>query len=390
VPQVLDTNSSYWRNSNPNDRALVEQALASHSNFPWLPRRLAFVTRHGSYAYGTNTPTSDLDVKGFVIPPREYFLGFANVFEQADGTSPIDHAFYDIRKFFRLAADCNPSIIEVLFTAPEDHIYVSPVGESVLKIRNSFLSRKAKHTFCGYAVSQLKRIKAHRRWLLNPMQAPPTRAEFGLPERTVIPRDQLMAAESAVGKLVQKWTTMDAVVDKLDAAQKIELQEDVARMMASKDVTYDDVRRHAGATLGYDTNFLALLDRERTYRTQHHEWEQYQQWRTTRNPVRAALEEKHGYDCKHASQLYRLLVMCREILEGKGVIVKRPDREQILAIRQGAWSYDQLVEWAERQDAELTEVMKTSPLPREPDRKVLDVWLTTGMYLALKDDPCIV
>jgi hypothetical protein len=70
--------------------------------------------------------------------------------------------------------------------------------------------------------------------------------------------------------------------------------------------------------------------------------------------------------------LVRLMRMCREILERGEVIVRRPDREELLAIRAGAWSYDKLVEWADREDAELEAMVGSSPLPRQPDRVALD------------------
>jgi hypothetical protein len=90
---------------------------------------------------------------------------------------------------------------------------------------------------------------------------------------------------------------------------------------------------------------------------------------------------------KHAGHLYRLLTMCREILSEGKVIVKRPDREQILAIRNGAWRYEELVEWAERQDKELDEVYKTSKLPHAPDRDKLDR-LCQEMVAHFNDTPC--
>jgi hypothetical protein len=64
--------------------------------------------------------------------------------------------------------------------------------------------------------------------------------------------------------------------------------------------------------------------------------------------------------------------MCREILETGEVRVRRPDREEILGIRNGAWSYDQLIAWAEQEDKALDEAARTSPLPRGPDRDALD------------------
>lgn len=86
----------------------------------WVPQRTILLTRAGSHAYGLATPESDLDLRGIVIPPKEYFLGFWHRFAQAESTGP-DLVIYDIRKFFHLAAACNLSIIELLWTAAEDH-----------------------------------------------------------------------------------------------------------------------------------------------------------------------------------------------------------------------------------------------------------------------------
>ena len=64
--------------------------------------------------------------------------------------------------------------------------------------------------------------------------------------------------------------------------------------------------------------------------------------------------------------------MCREILETGKVIVRRPDAEELLAIRGGAWPYEKLREWAESEDAALEEVAKTSALPKTPDFEKID------------------
>jgi hypothetical protein len=64
--------------------------------------------------------------------------------------------------------------------------------------------------------------------------------------------------------------------------------------------------------------------------------------------------------------------MAREMLATGAVIVERPDREELLAIRDGAWTYEALLEWAKKQDAELDQIAKTSPLPYEPDRAAID------------------
>lgn len=78
----------------------------------------------------------------------------------------------------------------------------------------------------------------------------------------------------------------------------------------------------------------------------------------------------HG-NCKHAMHLVRLLRMGAEALETGVLNVKRPDAAELLEIRNGAWSYDELVEYAEDMDRHVREVLyKTTQLPRTPNIKL--------------------
>lgn len=322
----------------------VDWSALYHGTLSWVPQRTIFLTRAGSHAYGLATPESDIDLRGVVIPPKEYFLGFAQRFEQAESTDP-DLLIYDIRKFFRLAAACNPSIVELLWTEAEEHLLVTSLGERLLESRSLFLSRRARHTFSGYAVAQLKRIKTHRRWLTHPPTHKPTRAEFGLPETSVLSVDILGAIEMVEREAVQDLATFPAHV-------------------------------------------MDLYRRERAYQNALREWQQYEHWKVHRNPKRAALEAKMGFDGKHAAHLVRLMCMCREILETGTVIVKRPDREELLAVRDGAWSYEQLVQWSEQEDHALEEVAARSPLPPTPDSQKLDALCIAIVEEALESSCC--
>jgi hypothetical protein len=65
--------------------------------------------------------------------------------------------------------------------------------------------------------------------------------------------------------------------------------------------------------------------------------------------------------------------MGREILEKGEVLVRRPDAEELLEIRNGAWEYDQLIEWAEEQERIMAKLYKTSTaVPKQPNRARLD------------------
>lgn len=274
---------------------LVEETIAK-SNLLWLRAGTIFLTRHGSHSYGTNIETSDEDFKGVAIPPSEYFHGFVRRFDQAEFRDPNpDMVIYDLRKFMALAADCNPNIIEMLWTDPSDHLLLTSLGERLLAARSVFISKKAKHTFSGYALSQLKRINTHYRWLKNPPKAMPMRVDFGLPERTVIPADQLEAAHAAIKKQLDRWSFKD--LEEIDEATRIGIINSMAEALSEMKIGADEQFRAAGRLLGYADNFLELLDRERHYNAQKTEWQQYQNWKKTRNPARAELEEKWGYDC---------------------------------------------------------------------------------------------
>lgn len=335
----------------------------------WLWDRTLFLTKHGSQAYGTSTPTSDLDMKGFCIPPRRYMLGYAQRFEQAEFRGDPDCVVYNIQKFFKLAADANPSILEILFTDPADHLILTPAGQRVLDAKELFVSRKAKHTFSGYAVSQLHRIRTHKKWVDSPPKGPPQRADFGLPEVSLIPKNQLEAAEDVIRRQIQAW---DVDMTALDDAGRIDLQGRIARVLAEQQITSDVQWQAAARTVGLSENFIYIATTERRFGAAVAEWRSYQTWLATRNPKRSELEKKWGYDTKHGMHLVRLLRMGKEILSGKGVLVRRPDREELLAIRNGLWTYEELTDWAVKAEQDLEALYQISPLPRTPPVTRLD------------------
>ena len=349
---------------------LLKKISKASPHLNWIENNAAFLTLHGSKAYGTNVASSDDDYKGICIPTRKYFLGSQHKFEQAELKHP-DLVIYDIRKFFNLASACNPNTIEVLFTDPSDHVLVSPIGQIILDNKEKFLSKRIRFTFSGYAISQLKRIKLHRRYLLNPPKVYPTRAAMGLPEQTLIPQDQLMAAEAEVQKEIDRLNF--DFMEELSEPMKISVRAAISQLLAEMKLNADDQWRGAARKIGIDDNFIELMQLERAYKNAKTEWDNYENWKKTRNPKRAADEAKYGLDLKYAYHLVRLMRMCKEIITTGKVLVKRPDREELLAIRNGAWSYEQIVEFAENEDKNMQEIYNTSTvLPKVPDHNFID------------------
>jgi predicted nucleotidyltransferase len=91
-----------------------------------------------------------------------------------------------------------------------------------------------------------------------------------------------------------------------------------------------------------------------------------------RGAKRAELYEKHGYDPINASHLIRLLRMGIEMLSTGELTVERPDAPQLIEIKQGAWSLDQVEKEAERLFAKVEEALMISTLPNNVDRSLID------------------
>ncbi|MEM7515785.1 MAG: hypothetical protein AAF368_02525, partial [Planctomycetota bacterium] len=109
-------------------------------------------------------------------------------------------------------------------------------------------------------------------------------------------------------------------------------------------------------------------DKQKAYDAALKHWQHYEGWRKGRNPKRAELEDRYGYDTKHAMHLVRLLKMGEEVLTQGTLVVRRPDSEWLLGIRDGALAYEALLELSREMSANLEARMSESSLPDEPDR----------------------
>ena len=389
-----------------------------------------FLTLTGSHAYGTARPGSDVDVRGCCVAPLRARLSYRDHFEQfswlpgpgAGAEPPLGPVFaaalaeaarhpsagpavvgdgapdvvvYELSKLVGLCAQANPNMLELLFVDPREVLHTSPVWERLRARRTEFLSQKVRHTFAGYAKGQLKRIQGHREWLLRPPSHAPTRAEFGLPEQSLLSADERNRVEESITKIIRGWSVDEGI--ELPGAERDVLRERMREFWAAvacagprtevgtppfpaldpdDDAALDEqLVAAAGATLGLGAAVLETLRQERRYRAARQRWQQFQRWQQERNPKRAALEAEHGYDTKHGMHLIRLLRMGVEILRDGEVRVRRPDADELLAIRDGALGYDALIAEAEALEQAMRAALKTTSLPREVDENALDALL---------------
>ncbi len=97
--------------------------------------------------------------------------------QTAGGELTYDFCVFGIVRYFQLCMECNPNMIDSLFTPRRCVMHSTQAGEVMRENRKLFLHKGAWHKFRGYAYSQMHKIKGKVN-ASNPERAA-TIAQFG-------------------------------------------------------------------------------------------------------------------------------------------------------------------------------------------------------------------
>jgi hypothetical protein len=134
---------------------------------PPLPDTTILMVEVGSTAHGTGLPgKEDHDQLAVVVEPPDLVLGldeggFGSVMQRTQpegarsGRGDIDRTLHSLRRFVRLAASGNPSVLMALW-APVEHS--TPVGDELRALAGSFVGRHVVPRYRGYMQSQALRL----------------------------------------------------------------------------------------------------------------------------------------------------------------------------------------------------------------------------------------
>ena len=412
---------------------------------------LIVLTVAGSRLYGNATETSDWDYRGVYIESIDSKIGILGHSEQLETKDlslhkaltdaglileeTTDIVLYELNRFVKLAIDNNPNIMDTLCHDESYSIYINDKGRELIKNKTLFLSSKIKHTFSGYAISQLQRIKGHNKWI---NQFPNTDLVLKRIEDRFkggyIDFDWICdnfggkVAEKITGETPQKNTKLqvtdtwqefctkdynpdfDLSVYRLprliDFCHPKDLKAkslNINDLVPGTDVSYADFltnsasfRTHSPSMLTVYTEGKGIFSKEgnlkandpelvgdfvcllaidqNNYKASKDYINKLWEWKCNRNEKRSELEEKFGYDTKHGSHLVRLMLGAKNVLEygDYNPTMTAEMKTLVNDVRNGKYTYEWVVEFGEELDNELNEIYKTTTIRKQPDFKKIN------------------
>ncbi len=364
---------------------------------------ILFETIVGSQAYGTQTPTSDIDKKFVYILPQDYILGTGYV-EQINVNK--DYVGWEIRRFLELMASNNPTVLELL-NSPEDCIvYKHPLFDMVLEHKGDFITKICKDSFGGYARQQIKKTKGldkKQNWEKDKVT-----------RKDVLDFVYVIEGEKSIPWKV--WNEYRDYDEKFCGVTNVPNARDVYAVFYDNKAHFcfselesEEDREHNKKVLkdkgesvgiGYkglvkvgegsnlaESNQLRLssipngelpicniIYNKDGYSMHCKDYKEYQEWLENRNEARYVETQEHGQriDGKNMMHCMRLIRMAQEIGSGKGIQVRREDREYLLSIRRGEIDLDSLIKEADEAINEMDLIFEKSDLPKKVDQDLVN------------------
>lgn len=324
----------------------------------------------GSTAYNVSVEGSDVDRKGIFVAPQESIYGFGSPVQLANETN--DEVYFEIGRFIDLLVKNNPNILELLYTPPKHVLFRHPLMDLIEP--REYLSKRCLETFAGYAVSQLKKAKGLNK-KINIQQA--------LERKTVL--DFCYVLEGNGSAPLAQWLGKrgfrqeDCGIAKVDHFRDVYLLYHGAQLDGETSfrgicsgASADDVQL---SSIPKGLAHLAVMTFNKDgYSSYCREYREYKVWEENRNPARFAHNRSLGkdYDTKNMMHLFRLLHMAEEIALYREMQVHRPDREFLLSIRNGAYTFDELSGMATSKLEKLQQSYADSTLPDYPDAELAE------------------
>ena len=351
----------------------------------------------GSHAYNLSLPTSDKDIRGiFCIPIEDRISTLSKVYEVSDESQDIK--FYELEKFFHLATDCNPNIIELMFMPESCVLKMNDIGKELMSNRKLFISTKAYFTHSGYAYAQIKKSKGENKWVNNPKDKdPPKKEDFcwviedtsfeaGTIERDGFERMPFRPIKLNDSKIdLSKYHV--AALEHVSNTFRLYYYDDKAKgvfrngqLVCESISKEDELSKFEGL----------LIYSEQEYEKAMVDWKNYWSWVKNRNPNRWKMQEsgKLDFDQKNMMHCIRLLMSGESILKTGEPKVRFEGEEQkyLMSIRNGDVKYEDIMKDVDKRMIDLELLYKTSVIPHHVNVKKINELFKRLCSMKLRED----
>lgn len=307
----------------------------------------------GSHVYGTNVPTSDLDMKGIYLPcGRDIVLQRVKPTivqnTKKDPTAKnsaedIDMEIFSLQQFLKLMVEGQTVAMDMLFVPPAFWSPQSPRGRYLwnqIQTNKDKLLHSGCAAFAGYCRQQASKygIKGSR---VSAM-------------REVV---EFLSQLPADDKLQKHWGVIFNAFIRREHSNIVTCNGPNGKELPHLEVCNRKVSIHT--TVKYAHSIYKKI------------FDEYGQ--------RALLaEQNNGVDWKALMHAVRVAAEAKELLSTGNIIFPRPEAELLLKIRKAELPYKQVAEMIEQGLVDLEAASVASTLPKEPNQKWIDDLVSTA------------
>ena len=115
----------------------------------------------GSRLYGTYTENSDIDYRGFTIPPFDYLVGI-RTFDQGELEGYEDAVVHSLQQFIKLLLKGDPQVTELMFVPEDKVVNADSVARKILDNKDVFLSQAIRRRLMGFSYSEHRKATAQK------------------------------------------------------------------------------------------------------------------------------------------------------------------------------------------------------------------------------------
>lgn len=369
---------------------------------------LAYEYVRGSTLYNTNLPDglSDVDYGGVYIAPLDVLYGLSYKYEPQVSDKKGDTTYYELGRWVELLIKANPNALESLYV-PTDKIIgeIHPSVQLIIDNRDLFLTKEVIKSTSGYARSQIHKATGHNKKCVSPMVERKDVLDFCYTFKGQ--GSQPMVDFLNNSKLKQKYCGLVSIPNMKDVygvyydyashllfetneedkkGIRLELvlkfgeewyKQNIEERIKNKYFFgYSGIVHPEGKSNEVRLSSIPkgeepicfMTYNQCGYESHCKRYKEYQQWLEERNPIRFASNGNSNYDRKNMAHTIRLLHMGLELSQNKGFnVVRSADRDMILDIRNGKYTYEEILDYANKVYDEMVNSMKDCKLPDSVD-----------------------